>query len=366
MLDRATLDRFTLCFDAQSKICASFGSPLYAELCAAARDALPTSKGLRALAAGFEGDPLEKVFAIRLLAGVHAQVLAGAGGALARFYPSVGGRALLPEAGHAFVHFVEANAEALAPWLAAVPQTNEVGRSAALLGGFLEIARATRLPLALREIGSSAGLNLLFDRFHYEIGPHRWGDPDALVQLGAEWRGTAAPRFDTPLRVSSRAGCDLTPVDLERADARQRLEAYVWPDQVQRFETLRAAIALARATGVRVERSAASEWLARELAPERDAQREGVSTVVFHSIVWMYLPAAERRAIQRTIETAGARASDAAPLAWLQLEDGLPRTALRLRLWPQAPGERVLAESHPHAAWIQWHPASERTPEGSP
>ena len=355
--DRPALDRFVLCFDAQEKVCAHFGSPLYAGLCAAVRDAFPTSDGLRALAAGFEGDPLEKVFAIRLLAGVHAQVLAGAGGELARFYPSLGGRATLPEAGPAFVRFVEANAGALAPWLAAVPQTNEVGRSAALLGGFLEIARATRRPLALREIGSSAGLNLFFDRFQYRLGPHRWGDPAAPVRLAAEWRSKAAPAFDTPLQVLSRAGCDLSPVDLEQADARRRLEAYVWPDQLERFETLRAAIALARAEGVHVEAASASSWLARLLASDRDCDRQGAATVVFHSIMWMYLPAAERLAIQRTIEAAGARATPEAPLAWLQLEDGLPRTALKLRLWPHATGERVLAEAHPHAAWIQWHPS---------
>jgi len=74
-------------------------------------------------------------------------------------------------------------------------------------------------------------------------------------------------------------------------------------------------------------------------------------------VMWAYVPAPERERITRTIEVAGTRATREAPLAWVRLEDSSPRTALSLRLWPDAPRERVLADAHPHVAWIQWHPA---------
>lgn len=71
------------------------------------------------------------------------------------------------------------------------PQTNEIARSAMLLPGFLTICREIGLPLAVREIGSSAGLNLLFDRFYYRYGVGCWGDPGSPVQLAPEVRGKA-------------------------------------------------------------------------------------------------------------------------------------------------------------------------------
>jgi len=339
-------------FDVQARFCRALGSPLYAELCGALRDALPRRPALRALATGFPEDPLRGLLALRLLGGVHALVLAGEAPELARHYPSAGGSPEHPAAGLALLELIERSRERLEPWLASVPQTNEVRRSAALLCGFLEIAARTRLPLALREIGSSAGLNLLFDRFHYALGPRRWGDPASPVRLVAEWQGEGGPPFEAPLEVASRGGCDLAPIRIDDPEARQRLAAYVWPDQPERLANLRAAIELAQEAGVAVEARGAAPWLARELAPTR----EDVTTVVFHSSMWIYLEPEEREAIRREIEAAGARASERAPLAWLQLEDGAPRIALRLRLWPFSPEERVLADAHPHAAWIRWWP----------
>ena len=78
--------------------------------------------------------------------------------------------------------------------LDSAPQTNEIARSAMLLPGFLAIARETVLPLTLHEIGSSAGLNLLFDRFHYRYGDVEWGDTASPVRLAPEVRGNAGSR----------------------------------------------------------------------------------------------------------------------------------------------------------------------------
>jgi hypothetical protein len=239
-------------------------------------------------------------------------------------------------------------------WLASFPQTNEVRRSAGLLPGFLGIARATGHPLRLLEIGSSAGLNQLWDRFHYAYENvagdtlATWGNVSSPVRLHAQWRSADAPALEVQPVVESRAGCDIAPLSVASAQDRRRLEAYVWPDQRDRLATLRAAIDLARAGGVSVERARAAEWLPRMLS----ATHEGVTTVIFHSIMWAYVPAGERAAVTRSIEAAGARATLAAPIAWLSLEDASPVTAVWLRLWPQAPAPRVLAHADPHATWL--------------
>lgn len=347
-----TLARAALSFSLQAKACEALGSPFYAELCNALHDALPRHAPLRALASRFDGDPARGFFAIRLLGGLHARVLAGEAPELARFFPSAGGRPEMPAAGEATLSEIARAGESLRPWLDWFPQTNEVRRSAGLIGGFLEVAQATGLPLRLLEIGASAGLNLCFDAFGFTLGPHRWGDPASPVQLVTEWRGGAkGPPWRVPVSVAERRGCDLAPVDVRDDASCRRLEAYVWADQLDRLASLRAAIGIARARGVEVERIGASAFLARELA----APRPGVATVVYHSIMWAYVAPEEREAITRTIEAAGARASREAPLAWVRLEDASPRTTLSLRLWPHAPDERVLADAHPHVAWIHWH-----------
>lgn len=347
------LARAALSFELQAKASDAMGSPLYGTLCRALLAALPDHAALRALARDFPGDPAKGFLAIRLLGGVHARVLAGEAPGLARFYPSAGGTPSFPAAAEALLDEITRAGDALRPWIASFPQTNEVRRSAALLCGFLVVADATGLPLRLLEIGASAGLNLGFEAFAYRLGPHRWGDAASAVRLESEWRGTAAgPPWHARVSVAERRGCDLAPVDAHDDDACRRLEAYVWPDQPERLANLRAAIAIARSRGVRVERSGAADFLARELA----APRAGVASVVFHSVMWAYVPDAERAAITRTIEAAGARATRDAPLAWVRLEDSSPRTALSLRRWPDAPAERFLADAHPHVAWLDWHP----------
>jgi hypothetical protein len=285
-----------------------------------------------------------------VLGAVHERVLAGQAPELARFYPTLNGRPEWPAAWEAFRELVSEQREALRPRLASFPQTNEVRRCAGLLGGFLEVARETRLPLRLREIGASAGLNLAWDRYHYALAPHRWGDPRSPVRIEAEWHGAAAAFEERPA-IESRAGCDLSPIHVTEAGEARRLEAYVWADQPERLAQLRAAIALARQDPPRIARESAADWLARELVEPAP----GVATVVFHSSVWGYLGAEEQARVRALLAAAGARARRDAPLAWLSAEDeaGYGRMTIRLWLWPGG-GSRALAEGHPHGRLVRW------------
>jgi hypothetical protein len=277
---------------------------------------------------------------------VHERVLAGEAPELARFYPSAGGDPATPGAWPAFQATVEAHAETLCPVLENFPQTNEVRRCAPLLAGFLVLARRFGLPLRLLEIGASAGLNLLFDRYRYDLGPHRWGDPDSPVHLATEWHGPPPP-LDAEIRVAGRAGCDIAPIDVLDPHRVRSLESYIWADQPERLGQLRAAIGVFRTDPPRLDEARAVEWLAREL---RDSDPQ-VLCVVYHSSMWIYLSKEEQAGIRSLLEEAGGRM----PLAWLRHEDerGDAQMELLLRTWPGAANER-LARGHPHGREVHW------------
>ena len=119
-----------------------------------------------------------------------------------------------------------------------------MARCTGLIGGFLVVAGETRLPLTVLEVGASAGLNLRFDRYRYASGGAGWGDVRSPVRFEDVFDG-AAPPFDAPLSVTERRGCDASPLDPRSDEDRLTLMSYVWPDQTERFELLRAALEIA-------------------------------------------------------------------------------------------------------------------------
>lgn len=234
------------------------------------------------------------------------------------------------------------------------PQTNEIGRAGVLIGGLLEVARITGLPLRLRDIGASAGLNLLLDRFAYDLAIGGWGDPSSPVHLRTPWSGVP-PSLGTPLSIIDRKGCDITPLDVKDPLDAERVKSYVWADQVERFKRTEAAIDLARQTAVTVAQAAAGPWLGNELS----MLLPGATTVVMQSVVTQYLSARDRRSVRQTIRTAGRLATHEAPLAWLRFEPGPRRWfELRLALWPLGV-DLTLADAHPHGVWARWFVGSE-------
>jgi hypothetical protein len=237
----------------------------------------------------------------------------------------------------------------LEAYLAQAPQTNEVARSAMLLGGFLTVAHACPLPLAVLEIGASAGLNLLFDRYRYEFGSWRWGTQNARLTIAADWAGSRPP--DANPSVAARVGCDRFPLDLRDDEAPRRLRSYVWADQKERMARLDRAIATALADPPQVERADGADWLEAQLAQPRPER----VTVIVHSIVWQYLGAAAQARITEMLMRRGARASAKAPLAWLRLEPepAAERPGLRLTLWPGGK-ERLLGLGDYHGRLMTW------------
>ena len=328
--------------------CARLGAPLYSgllERCAADVEAGGVIWDLLGERAD---EPGSSALALRLLAPVHRLVLEGRLPALAGHYrPAAGGPADPAAAWPLFLSAVSDNLEQLRREVARPCQTNDVGRAAALLGGFMALSNATGLPLRLLEIGCSAGLNLRWDRFFYAGAGAAWGDPGSPVRLEDVF--LAAPPLQGRPTVIERLGCDLEPVDVNDPDSVLRLRSFIWPEHRLRAERLEGAISIARRVPATVERADALEWLSRRLA----TPVPGRATVVFHSIFLQYLPEPARRKVAVLVAEAGKWTSADAPLAWLRLEPGPGDFEVRLTTWPGG-GERLLATSSPHGSSVRW------------
>jgi hypothetical protein len=332
----------------QADWCERLGSPLYGALMRRAADDAEAGGPVADALAGHERDPLESMLQLRLMGAIHRLALAGEAPELAACYPSAGGVADPERAWPAFRSLVADRLAEVRELVDDPVQTNEVGRSRALACGFLALAAATGLPLRLLELGTSAGLNLRWDAFHYRSGGFRFGDPGSPVDFRDFLEGEAPP---PPARVetAARAGCDPSPVDARSRDGVLTLRSYVWPDQVERLAMLDGALEVAARIPAEVERAGAADWLERRLArPE-----PGACSVVFHSIVMQYMDEPERERVGELLAAAGARASAEAPLARLALEPGGELAELKLTLWPGGE-ERLLARAGYHGAPVHW------------
>lgn len=327
--------------------CEMAGSPLYADLLDAVATDVVHGGVCTRLLAPFAEAPFGDAVLLRLLAAVHLLVLDGSDPGLAAHYPSAGG-VPGPAVGLAFLDAVARHEARLADLVHVGVQTNEVGRSVALLGGFVELARLG-LPLRILELGASAGLNLRFDRYRYEAGTESFGPADARVRFVDPWIGRV-PDLGVTVQVASRQGCDLQPIDPLTEAGRLLLRAYLWPDQPQRRARLDAAIDSARDQPVTIDRADAVTWLSERLAEPAPGQ----VTVVVHSIMLQYLSAAARQALLGVLESNGAAADHAAPLAWLRMEPGGDRAETRLTLWPTGATELLSAGAFhgPPVAWL--------------
>jgi hypothetical protein len=332
----------------QARWCAQLGSPLSAAILERTVADVEAGGPAWSVLSRHANDRPELLLALRFLGSLHRLVLEGVTPALARSYPSVGGREEIASTWPAFLDALVQHRAALQASLDRPVQTNEVGRSASLLGGFLRIARTTKLPLRLLEVGASAGLNLRWDHYRYEAGADGWGDPASPVRLDGAFVGPP-PRFDGTCRIVERRGCDLTPLDPSSPEDRLTLRSYVWADQTERLRLLDAALTVAQQIPAPVEAAPAGAWLAGQLHDPRP----GTVTVVYHSIVWHYLDEAERGRVRQALEQAGARATPEAPLAWLRLERGGEQAEVRLNLWPGG-DEKLLASSGFHGRDIRW------------
>ncbi len=333
----------------QGRFCGASGSPMYEELFELVAKDVEAGGVFATILSGREDDSARQAVPLRLLGGLHRLVLDGRAPTLRRFYPSTGGSWDLAAAWPEIVLTARDRMDDLRTALDQPPQTNEVGRSAVLIGGLLFFARQFDLPVRLFEIGTSAGLNLRAEHYRYGHPGGGWGPLDSPVTIDDAWRGELPP--EGVVRIVERHGYDIAPIDVTGTDGEMTVLSYVWPDQSARLERLRGAIAVARNVPARLHRLTAADAVAGMTLAA------GALTVLWHSITWQYLSDDERVAIRDGVDALAAQADGASPFAHLTLEpardgDGLKFLA-RARSWPG--GElQVLGECHPHGPPVNW------------
>jgi len=336
--------------------------PLYVAICQAVADA-------PALLALMDHAPATQSRPNLLLAALHERVLAGVEHPLAAYYLSVGGTRMPDAALPALLlDFAQREQPALVGHLRQrSTQTNEIGRCAVLWPALAHIANLTgRQDLALLDFGSSAGLNLGVDDYHYDYGQFRLGAPAAAgrPQVACYWRGER-PALATSWRLANRLGLDLAPVDVQGEDAARWLRACVWPHDRERAQRLDLAIACAQSAHWPVLQAddglaAVEVWL--------DGLPADVQPVLFDSWVLAYFePAAlaqfqaqmTRWVLERGLVWLSAEAPALCPPGLpLPPPDGSGESATLWTLqWAQDAGQiqqTALAWSHPHGRWLHW------------
>lgn len=236
----------------------------------------------------------------------------------------------------AFSEFTVANWPAIAAQMRVrLTQTNEAGRCAVLL----PILSSLPQPLALLEVGASAGLCLYPDRYSYQYGDHRIGSTDPVL----ECKVTGITPPNTVPTVVWRAGLDINPLDITNPTDLAWLDALIWPGQEYRRDRLRAAAAIAAADPLRLVRGD----LVNDL-PTLAAQAPTDATlVVFHSAVLYHLPPERREQFAAVVKQL--------PGHWISNEDP---TVVPYETLPEPPSDafyHLLALDGRPLAWASGH-----------
>jgi hypothetical protein len=328
-------------FHDQARSCAALGSPLMDRLMSGLADRLVPGDPVSDRILRWPGDPSSRADSVplRLAGGLHALILTGQEPALAAAYASS------RDPTDAALAAIQHHPDFLLDWLTSPPQTNEVRRSAPLIAAAHWLTARFGLPLVLSELGASAGLNLLWDRYALTVRGQTFGPADPTLTLTPDWTGPVPP-YARPT-ILDRRGTDLNPLDPE--SDRLRLLAYLWADQPDRISRTRAALDLAVHQRPHVDRADAADWLEARLA----TPTAGALHLVFHTVAWQYFPPATQTAALSAME----KASRLGPIARLSMEadDQTPGAALTLTLWPQ--GDTIpLGRADFHGRWIDWQP----------
>lgn len=345
------------------------GSALYGAICAGLADDPQRAALLLMARPGFQ-NPLI------LLAAVHHLLLEGAPHRLAGYYPTLAGDAAGPmdaDLYPAFAAFVDEHRDRLERLVATrATQTNEARRTVVTLPALGIVQRESAAPLALLDVGASAGLTLLPDRYRFRIGDVPCGDPASPVVIECAVEGELRPPVPAGLDVAWRIGLDLNPLDVRDPETRAWLRALVWPEHRDRLELLDAALAVARhdpplvvrgdlvddlaevAAGAPTDAALAvsSTWVLAYLDPERRrAFVESLARLAGAAQRTVWLVAGEGESVLASLEVGIGRMP----------EDGFGGSTLSLHRF-EPDGRRqhaLLARAHPHGRWIRWlEPAS--------
>ena len=339
----------------------AMGAPLYS--CFADR----TAREPEILELMSQAAPMQRI-PVLLFASVHYLLLDQPDHPLALHYPNFHPKTkkepsppqtFIPNPGDDFVEFVLEHRSEIAVLLASrSTQTNEIARCNWFLFPFHLIEKNFG-PIAHIDIGSSAGLTLLFPHLTFDLQPGGVvGDGQGLT-IQCATRGTPPIPSHIP-RVSWSVGIDASPLSIHGDEEVRWLEACVWPDHVDRFDRLVAAVELARQQQISVRKGEAIADVANLIAEARPHGHPVITT----SWVMNYLLPDQRRSFVAELDRIGSKVD----FSWVIAES--PRetpelpvsaqadediTVISLVTWHQ--GQRTserLATTHPHGSWVNW------------
>jgi hypothetical protein len=349
------LEDFTTALDWQARHAEENGAPATARVIRALAGVRASDTATGRRIADWPGLTLKDAMPLRLAGGFHHLLLTGADDRLAEVYAgAITDQTAVDALVLDLTHKFDAR---LVPWLDGPPQTNEAGRSASIMAGLLWLAQRVLAPrFDLFELGASAGVNTMIDRYFFRLGDTEVGPSGSPMRIIPAWRGASPPAPPAGFGIASVKGCDIAPIQLADPDAALRLKAYVWPDAGERMARIDAAIALAGHQPPDLVAADAGDFAAEMLARPRE---QGTARVMFHSIMWQYMPTATQARITAAFEAAGAEATPDTPLGWIALETDPAtfRHELRVRLWDgdaHQGEEHLLSHAHPHGAWVEW------------
>ncbi len=287
------------------------------------------------------------------LSAAHFLLLGGAEHPVAEFYPSLSSNPRSGDPCADFRSFCLDHAEEIRETISTRRvQTNEVRRCALLLPAFELVAERSEKPLALVEVGASAGLNLLFDRYAYDYGEgRRIGDPDSPVRISCQPHGDK--EIPLPMQspeVVSRVGLDLNPLDVRDPESARWLQALIWPEEyTHRAPLLERAIEVARSEPPALLRGDALESLPEVLEEISD----GASVCVFHTFtVNQFSEESRTRFADLLSEHSEKRELHRVSVEWLGAEDS---PLLKLSTFEDGTEEEtLLARCDDHGEWIEW------------
>ncbi|MEP3049950.1 MAG: DUF2332 domain-containing protein [Erythrobacter sp.] len=346
------MENFANALDWQATHAAEAGAPRTARIVRALEKVAAGNSATAEKMTNWEGLTLKDAMPLRIAGGLHHLVLSGKDDRLAPVYR--GEITDQAQVDALVCAVVESHDAELVSWFDGPPQTNEAGRSASIMAGLLWLATRVGGKFSMFELGASAGVNTMVERYFYQLGETHSGPQSSPMRIAPEWRGASPPQSE--IEISSICGCDVAPIDLTDRAAALRLKSYVWPDAPERMQRIDAAIQLAGEKAPDLTRMDAGAFVRQQLA--KDHAGTAVRTM-FHSIMWQYMPAETQAEITLAMEQAGADASADRPLAWIALETD-PKTfrhELRVRYWNGGAGDgeaALLAFAHPHGAWVEW------------
>ena len=288
-----------------------------------------------------------------LFAAVQYLLLSGVDHSLAAYYPIISGGPRPPAPAYPqFREFCLKHRDRIVELISTrLTQTNVVRRCTCLLPAFSMVCRETTSPLALIDLGASAGLNLNFDRYAYSYKRDgreilRWGLDGAQIRLEAELRGNGElSPIPSGIPVASRDGIDLDPVDIANPDQLLWLRALIWPEHVERHQQLIHAATEFKDSDIRMHAGDATRVLPaliESIPPEH-------ALVVYSTIALYQFPPESRQRITDALAAASAER----PVWQIALEGNDPE--LSITRYRNGAGEtEKLANASPHGWWIEW------------